>query len=205
MANDEFIYVGLELGAPHNEVFTGLWGFNCFLTGAALGGNLFVINVQTVAATLVAIVYTLVLQYVLRIIFGKVSTYYSTTQYAITLITIRFQIGLPFLTLPFLISTSLFLKLRSASSSAVFPKPFQSSYPEKQRHDYLINRKRILQENVGIIVLIFLKQGRILYTIYLRSFISSFQDIWLFVHLLIRRVEKYVNNKYDQSLPTTTI
>nr|XP_050860600.1 urea transporter 2-like isoform X3 [Vespula vulgaris] len=119
---------GLELGAPHNEVFTGLWGFNCFLTGAALGGNLFVINVQTVAATLVAIVYTLVLQYVLRIIFGK--------------------IGLPFLTLPFLISTSLFLKLRSASSSAVFPKPFQSSYPEKQRHDYLINRKRILQENV---------------------------------------------------------
>nr|XP_050860599.1 urea transporter 2-like isoform X2 [Vespula vulgaris] len=118
---------GLELGAPHNEVFTGLWGFNCFLTGAALGGNLFVINVQTVAATLVAIVYTLVLQYVLRIIFGK--------------------IGLPFLTLPFLISTSLFLKLRSASSSAVFPKPFQSSYPEKQRHDYLINRKRILQEN----------------------------------------------------------
>nr|XP_050860598.1 urea transporter 2-like isoform X1 [Vespula vulgaris] len=120
---------GLELGAPHNEVFTGLWGFNCFLTGAALGGNLFVINVQTVAATLVAIVYTLVLQYVLRIIFGK--------------------IGLPFLTLPFLISTSLFLKLRSASSSAVFPKPFQSSYPEKQRHDYLINRKRILQENVG--------------------------------------------------------
>ncbi|KAF7386674.1 hypothetical protein HZH66_011126 [Vespula vulgaris] len=120
---------GLELGAPHNEVFTGLWGFNCFLTGAALGGNLFVINVQTVAATLVAIVYTLVLQYVLRIIFGK--------------------IGLPFLTLPFLISTSLFLKLRSASSSAVFPKPFQSSYPEKQRHDYLINRKRILQENVA--------------------------------------------------------
>ncbi|KAL2738548.1 urea transporter 2-like isoform X3 [Vespula maculifrons] len=123
-----FSFAGLELGAPHNEVFTGLWGFNCFLTGTALGGNLFVINVQTVAATLVAIVYTLVLQYVLRIIFGK--------------------IGLPFLTLPFLISTSLFLKLRSASSSAVFPKPLQSSYPEKQRHDYLINRKRILQENV---------------------------------------------------------
>ncbi|XP_043678445.1 urea transporter 2-like isoform X2 [Vespula pensylvanica] len=119
---------GLELGAPHNEVFTGLWGFNCFLTGAALGGNLFVINIQTAVATLVAIVYTVVLQYVLRIIFGK--------------------IGLPFLTLPFVISTSLFLKLRSASSSAAFPKPLQSSYPEKQRHDYLINRKRILQENV---------------------------------------------------------
>ncbi|KAF7388362.1 hypothetical protein HZH68_012304 [Vespula germanica] len=122
------VFIGLELGAPHKEVFTGLWGFNCFLTGAALGGNLFVINVQTAAATLVAIVYTVVLQYVLRIIFGK--------------------IGLPFLTLPFVISTSLFLKLRSASSSAVFPKPLQSSYPEKQRHDYLINRKRILQENV---------------------------------------------------------
>nr|KAF7410716.1 hypothetical protein H0235_013323 [Vespula pensylvanica] len=122
------VFIGLELGAPHNEVFTGLWGFNCFLTGAALGGNLFVINIQTAVATLVAIVYTVVLQYVLRIIFGK--------------------IGLPFLTLPFVISTSLFLKLRSASSSAAFPKPLQSSYPEKQRHDYLINRKRILQENV---------------------------------------------------------
>ncbi|XP_046829776.1 urea transporter 2-like isoform X2 [Vespa crabro] len=139
---------GLELGAPHNEVFTGLWGFNCFLTGAALGGNLFVINVQTAAATLVAIVYTVVLQYVLRIIFGKVSRYYSTIECAIMLITIRFQIGLPFLTLPFVISSSLFLQLRSASLSAVFPKPLQSSYPEKQRHDYLTNRKKIMQENV---------------------------------------------------------
>ncbi|XP_046829777.1 urea transporter 2-like isoform X3 [Vespa crabro] len=143
---------GLELGAPHNEVFTGLWGFNCFLTGAALGGNLFVINVQTAAATLVAIVYTVVLQYVLRIIFGK--------------------IGLPFLTLPFVISSSLFLQLRSASLSAVFPKPLQSSYPEKQRHDYLTNRKKIMQENVGIIVLIYFRKGRVLYAIHLKSFIS---------------------------------
>ncbi|KAI4498293.1 hypothetical protein M0802_006472 [Mischocyttarus mexicanus] len=119
---------GLELGVPHNGVFTGLWGFNSFLTGAALGGNLFVLNVQTAVATLVAIVYTVILQYVLQILLGK--------------------IGLPFLTLPFAISTILFVKLRSASMSSIFPKPLKHSYPEKQRQDYIASRKKIKQDNV---------------------------------------------------------
>ncbi|XP_014608899.1 PREDICTED: urea transporter 2-like [Polistes canadensis] len=119
---------GLEFRVPHNEVFSGLWGFNSFLTGAALGGNLFVLNVQTAVATLVAIVYTVILQYVLRILLGK--------------------IGLPILTLPFAISTSLFVKLRSASSDSIFPKPLQYSYPEKQRQDYITYRKNIKQDSV---------------------------------------------------------
>ncbi|KAK2588593.1 hypothetical protein KPH14_006365 [Odynerus spinipes] len=119
---------GLGLGVPHNEVFTGLWGYNCFLTGAALGGTFFVLNIQTAAATLVAIVYTVALQYVLRILFAK--------------------IGLPLLTVPFAISTTLFLNLRSTSRNAVFPKPLQLSFPEKQRYDYLKNRRQTVRRNV---------------------------------------------------------
>ncbi|XP_015184905.1 PREDICTED: urea transporter 1-like [Polistes dominula] len=141
---------GLEFRVPHNEVFTGLWGFNSFLTGAALGGNLFVLNLQTAVATLVAIVYTVILQYVLRILLGK--------------------IGLPVLTLPFAISTVLFVKLRSSSSDSIFPKPLQYSYPEKQRQDYIASKKNIKRDSVGIIRFIFLLKYRIDTRFYLQYF-----------------------------------
>lgn len=118
----------LGLGAPHNEIFTGLWGYNCFLTGAALGGTFFVLNAQTAAATLVAIICTVAVQYVLTDPFTR--------------------IGLPLLTVPFLLSSALFLSLRSSSPDAIIPKPLQMSYPEQQRSDYLKRKRRVVRINV---------------------------------------------------------
>lgn len=118
----------LGLGAPHNEIFTGLWGYNCFLTGAALGGTFFVLNAQTAAATLVAIICTVAVQYVLTDPFTR--------------------IGLPLLTVPFLLSSTLFLSLRSSSPDAIIPKPLQMSYPEQQRSDYLKRKRRVVRINV---------------------------------------------------------
>lgn len=65
------------MNVPHDKVYTGFWGYNSLLTGAALGGNLFVINGHTVAATFVAIIYTIVVQYGVHIFFNKVFTYYK--------------------------------------------------------------------------------------------------------------------------------
>lgn len=63
---------GLELGVEYDEIYNGFWGYNGLLTGAALGGNLLVLNFQTAAATVVAIVFTSLAQYCVQPIFKKV-------------------------------------------------------------------------------------------------------------------------------------
>ncbi|XP_032667188.1 urea transporter 1-like isoform X2 [Odontomachus brunneus] len=118
-------FAGLELGAEYGEIYNGYWGYNSLLTGAALGGNLLVLNSQTTVATVVAIVYTTLVQYSIQFVFTKV--------------------GLPILTLPFVIVVSLFLKLRSDEDDATFPQPMLVSFPEKQRHEYLASRTALVQ------------------------------------------------------------
>ncbi|EFN85749.1 Urea transporter, erythrocyte [Harpegnathos saltator] len=115
---------GLHLGVEHDEIYSGIWAYNSLLTGAALGGNLLVLNGQTTAATVVAIVYTALVQYCVQSVFAKVD--------------------LPILTLPFVIVVSLFLKLRTDEDDAAFPRPVPVSFPEKQRHDYLATRSSAL-------------------------------------------------------------
>jgi len=62
----------LELGAEREEVYSGFWGYNSLLTGAALGGNLLVLNGHTAIASMLAIVYTALLQFSIKAIFMKV-------------------------------------------------------------------------------------------------------------------------------------
>lgn len=50
------------LGVQIDEIYAGLWGYNTFLTGASLG-TLFAFSGQTAVATVVAIVYTVIVQY----------------------------------------------------------------------------------------------------------------------------------------------
>ncbi|XP_014469165.1 PREDICTED: urea transporter 2-like [Dinoponera quadriceps] len=116
---------GLELGVEYGEIYNGSWGYNSLLTGAALGGNLLVLNGQTTVATVVAIVYTVLVQYCVQSVFTKMD--------------------LPILTLPFAIVVSLFLKLRSNKNNATFPQPVSVSCPEKQHHDYLESRSAHVQ------------------------------------------------------------
>lgn len=124
---------GLTLGVKVEEIYSGVWGFNCFLTGAALGGNLIVIGCQSAMATIVAIVYTVIMQYALVALMTKIS--------------------LPALTLPFTTVTTIFMRLRGNPEDHTFGCPEMVSFPEKQRSDYLasrraavVQRKRELEE-----------------------------------------------------------
>lgn len=65
--------LGLELGVEYGEIYNGSWGYNSLLTGATLGGNLLVLNGQTTVATVVAIVYTTLVQYCVQSVFTKVT------------------------------------------------------------------------------------------------------------------------------------
>lgn len=73
-----YFLLGLELGAEYGEIYNGFWGYNSLLTGAALGGNLLVLNSQTTVATVVAIVYTTLVQYSIQTVFMKVRESFLT-------------------------------------------------------------------------------------------------------------------------------
>ncbi|KAG5318172.1 MCM6 factor, partial [Acromyrmex heyeri] len=113
-------FAGLELGVDKYKTYSGMWGYNSLLTGAALGGNLLVLNGQTAAATIMAIIYTPLLQYAIESIFVKMQ--------------------LPVLSLPFVIATSLFLKLSEGREDPTFPWPVSVTFPEKQRYYYVTRR-----------------------------------------------------------------
>ncbi|XP_012221640.2 urea transporter 1-like isoform X2 [Linepithema humile] len=113
-------FAGWDLGADYRLVYSGMWGYNSLLTGAALGGNLLVLNGYTVAATIMAIIFTSLLQYSIQSIFIKMQ--------------------LPVLALPFVIATSLFMKLSGGSDDPTFPWPTSISSPEKERYRYLARR-----------------------------------------------------------------
>ncbi|XP_024892589.1 urea transporter 1-like isoform X2 [Temnothorax curvispinosus] len=120
-------FAGLELGADRHKAYSGMWGYNSLLTGAALGGNLLVLNGQTAFSAILAIIYTPLLQYAIESIFVK-------TQ-------------LPVLTLPFVIATSLFLKLSDGKEDPTFPWPVSITFPEKERYRYLARRTAFREED----------------------------------------------------------
>ncbi|XP_011698932.1 PREDICTED: urea transporter 2-like isoform X3 [Wasmannia auropunctata] len=120
-------FAGLELGADCRRAYSGMWGYNSLLTGAALGGNLLVLNGQTAVAAVMAIIYTSLLQYAIESIFAKAQ--------------------LPVLTLPFVIATSLFLKLSDGKEDPTFPWPVSITFPEKQRHYYVARRAALREED----------------------------------------------------------
>lgn len=63
---------GLVLNVPVEEAYCGLWGYNSFLTTAALGGLFVVPGLQTTVAALFAGIFSTILQYVLTPLFAKV-------------------------------------------------------------------------------------------------------------------------------------
>ncbi|XP_071866319.1 urea transporter 1 isoform X1 [Bombus fervidus] len=117
---------GLMLGTQIDEIYAGFWGYNTFLTGAALG-TLFAFTRQTAVATIVAIVYTVIVQYGVLFFFR--------------------DLKLPILSLPFILVTSLFLQLRNNSEDKTFLQPSPISIPQEQRRDYLANQQLIQQIN----------------------------------------------------------
>lgn len=125
-------FAGWELGADYRLIYSGKWGYNSLLTGAALGGNLLVLNRYTAAATVMAVIFTSFLQYSIQSIFSKMQ--------------------LPILTLPFVIATSLFMKLSGGSDDLTFPWPTSISSPEKERQNYLARREALKKEDPGLFI-----------------------------------------------------
>ncbi|XP_023318497.1 urea transporter 1-like isoform X2 [Trichogramma pretiosum] len=113
--------VGIQMGAPLDTVYRGLWGFNSYLTAASLGGSFLVVNGQVACATVVSVLCTGVIQHVMQIIFAPV--------------------GLPVGTIPFVLTTWLFIGL-GRSPEGTFPYPVTMSSPEGQRIEYLAKRRR---------------------------------------------------------------
>ncbi|XP_046481043.1 urea transporter 2 isoform X1 [Neodiprion pinetum] len=111
---------GLALGVPIEEVYSGSWGYNALLTTGSLGGLFFVLNFQTTIAATFAGMFATILQSVLTPVFAK--------------------IGLPVLTVPFVLTTWLFLGIQGSESSG-FIRPETISFPEKQRHDYISSQR----------------------------------------------------------------
>lgn len=71
-----FFLSALILGAPINEIYIGFWGFNTLLTGISLGGFFYTLNGQTAVATIVAIIYTVIVQYSILFLFKNVIKIY---------------------------------------------------------------------------------------------------------------------------------
>lgn len=59
------IFLGLQLNVQYELIYSGVWGFNGILTGAALGGHFLIINQYSCLATIVAIAFTAILQYII--------------------------------------------------------------------------------------------------------------------------------------------
>ncbi|XP_012251597.2 urea transporter 1-like [Athalia rosae] len=107
---------GLVFNVPLDEIYCGLWGYNGLLTSAILGGLLIILGCQTTMATILASIFATILQTVLTPLFAKA--------------------GLPVLSVPFVVTTWLFLGLRGPAGST-FVEPEDYSFPEKMRYEYI--------------------------------------------------------------------
>ncbi|XP_008561082.2 urea transporter 2 [Microplitis demolitor] len=107
--------IALGLGIPYKEIYSGLWGYNSFLTGAAFGGLFITFNQQTIPLTIASISFTVAVQYILQHTFS--------------------QFNIPIFTIPFVITFFIFLGVRK--SNGFFIKPETVTFPEEQRQRYL--------------------------------------------------------------------
>ncbi|XP_046750971.1 urea transporter 1-like [Diprion similis] len=111
---------GLALDVPIEEVYSGSWGYNGLLTTSSLGGLFFVLNFQTTIAAVFAGMFATILQSVFTPLFAK--------------------IGLPVLSVPFVLTTWLFLGIQGSEGSG-FVHPETISFPEKHRRDYISSQR----------------------------------------------------------------
>ncbi|CAK9796007.1 Urea transporter 1 [Anthophora plagiata] len=117
---------GITLGVPINEIYSGLWGYNSLLTGSLLGGSHFLLNGQTAAATVVAIIYTVIVQYSMLFFFRKLK--------------------FPIISFPFILVSSFFLRLRNNPEDKTFPQPLPICLSKEQHEDYLARQQMLIQQ-----------------------------------------------------------
>nr|CAD7433441.1 unnamed protein product [Timema monikensis] len=98
------------------QAYSGLLGYNSLLSTAAVAGFFYVISWRSVVAAILNALFTSLIQVALS----------SSLQ----------QMGLPVLTMPFVISTTVFLAASSTNGSGLV-RPREISTPEKHRADHV--------------------------------------------------------------------
>ncbi|XP_034948013.1 urea transporter 2-like [Chelonus insularis] len=112
-------FASLGLDVPYDSIYSGAWGYNSLLSSSAFGGLFIIFNQQSVPLAFATSIFAVLLQYILQPIFLKAQ--------------------LPILTVPFVITFTLFLGLRE--SSDVFNKPQVITFPEEHRLNYLTSQR----------------------------------------------------------------
>ncbi|OXA55896.1 urea transporter 2 isoform X2 [Folsomia candida] len=111
-----FGLVFTEAGS-YGAVYDGLWGFNGILSAAAIGGFFFAFTLHSFASALANVIFTVLIQHALAIAFGP--------------------LRLPFFTLPFVLSTFIFLQMSATGDNLV--RVLNITSPEMHRREYLHN------------------------------------------------------------------
>lgn len=101
-------------GAPYLSVYHGLWGFNGILSAAAVGGYFLVMTAHSFFLAVLNVLFTVGIQQALLVAFR--------------------DHGMPVFTLPFVISTLIFL---SFTSRVGLPRVTKFTFPELHRQEYM--------------------------------------------------------------------
>uniref|UniRef100_A0A3P9N1W9 Urea transporter n=1 Tax=Poecilia reticulata TaxID=8081 RepID=A0A3P9N1W9_POERE len=106
---------GLALAAPHEDVYSGLWGYNSALSCIAIGGVFYGLTWQT---------------HILPHLQVSLRQCVMLSHFC----TVPYQLALPACTWPFCLSTLTFLLLSSENPAICRPPLSAVSYPEENRH-----------------------------------------------------------------------
>ncbi|XP_078075677.1 urea transporter 2-like isoform X1 [Mustelus asterias] len=110
------ILAGLSLASPFQKIYEGLWGYNCVLACSAVGGMFYVLTWQT---------------HLLAIICSFFCAYLGEA-----LMNIMSVVGLPACTLPFCLSTIIFLLMTTNNKAICKVSLSEVTYPEKNIRIY---------------------------------------------------------------------
>jgi len=103
----------------YQAVYSGIWGYNAILSSIAVGGFFFVFTFHSVFTAIANVAFTVLVQQ------GLVLAFHGTR--------------LPVFTLPFVLSTFIFLSV--TSSGDFLTRVTNISFPEMHRYDYIENLK----------------------------------------------------------------
>lgn len=107
--------------APEQEVHDGIWGYNGFLIGAALGGYTLILTCRSTLATIFAVMFGVFLQKAFD------AGYRNTTL-------LQYNLAFNISVISFLLIAIILHK--------TMPRPTDLSFPEKERYEYKLVKKQ---------------------------------------------------------------
>jgi len=145
--------LGLVFAGPtFQNVYDGIWGYNAILASIAVGAFFFVPTSVSFALAVADVALVVLIQMALTISFTPVKFLFerrktkskSSMRIQINPDTFRFQLKLPVLTFPFVISTIFFLEVTATGDILTRVKKF--SYPEQHLREFIAKKKKEKEE-----------------------------------------------------------